>query len=212
MTVVHSEKLLVNSTYPDKFRKDIERRARRKGIDFILGDKLDVPPEGTVGVTTHNGKQIPDADLVVSTAPMLTCSRLLTLLLQVPAYGARPNSSFISTLDQGVVTQSGTVRVNAFLEVVRHPGVFAAGDIIDWEEQKQAVKANTHAGIVAANVLSFLEGKPLKKQYKGSPELILIPLGKVRGLSALPSDVVLIAAVADWRFRVPRLLVGYPGR
>lgn len=116
---------------------------------------------------------------------MSTCSCLLTLLLQVPAYGARPNSSFISTLDQGVVTQSGTVRVNAFLEVVGHPGVFAAGDIIDWEEQKQAVKANTHAGIVAANVLSFLEGKPLKKKYKGSPELIIIPLGKVRGLPML---------------------------
>ena len=55
----------------------------------------------------------------------------------------------------------------------------AAGDIIDWKEQKQAAKANTHVQVVSANVVSFLEGKPYKKKYKGSPEMILIPLGKV---------------------------------
>ncbi|KAL1950022.1 hypothetical protein VTO73DRAFT_5144 [Trametes versicolor] len=163
VTVVHSEKLLVNDTYPDKFRKDIERRARAKGIEFILGDKLDVPPEGTVGVTTRNGKKIPDADLVV------------------PSYGARPNTDFISTLGQNVVTSKGTVRVNEFLEVPGHPGVFAGGDIIDWDEQKQAAKAGTHAQVIIANVTSFLEGKPLKKAYKGSPELIIIPIGKTGG-------------------------------
>lgn len=102
--------------------------------------------------------------------------------MQVPSYGARPNTDFISTLGQNVVTSKGTVRVNEFLEVPGHPGVFAGGDIIDWEEQKQAAKAATHAQVLIANVTSFLEGKPLKKAYKGSPELIVIPIGKVRVL------------------------------
>ncbi|KAI0329006.1 FAD/NAD-P-binding domain-containing protein [Cubamyces sp. BRFM 1775] len=167
VTVVHSEAQLLNHTYPDKFRKDIERRARLRGIDLILGDKLDVPPEGTIGVTTHNGKQLPDVDLVV------------------PAFGSRPNTGFILSLGEGVLTRNGTVRVNEHLEVLGHPGVFAAGDIIEWNEQKQAAKANTHAAVVAANVVSFLEGKPYKKVYKGSYEMILIPLGRTGGAGYL---------------------------
>ena len=35
---------------------------------------------------------------------------------------------------------------------------------------------------VVANVAAFLQGQPFKKAYKGSPEMILIPLGKVRSL------------------------------
>ena len=70
--------------------------------------------------------------------------------------------------------------MNEFLEVRGHPGVFAVGDIVDWQEQKQAVKSMSHAGVVAANVVSFVRGQPLKKKYGGFPEMIVIPLGKVR--------------------------------
>ncbi|KAH9850134.1 FAD/NAD-P-binding domain-containing protein [Lenzites betulinus] len=163
VTIVHSEAKLLNDAYPDKFRDDIERRARARGVDFILGDKLDVPPEGTVGVTTQKGKSISDADLVI------------------PAFGPRPNASFISSLGPNVVTERNTVRVDEYLQVPGHPGVFAAGDIIDYPEQKQATKANNHVKVVVANVISFIENKPLKKAYKGSPDMILIPLGKTGG-------------------------------
>ena len=84
---------------------------------------------------------------------------------------------------EGALTEKNFVRVNKFLEVKGHPGVFALGDIIDWAEQKQAAKAMGHAGVVSANVVSYVEGKPLKKAYKGSPEMILLPLGKVRPVS-----------------------------
>lgn len=100
------------------------------------------------------------------------------------------------------MTAKGTVRVNEFLEVPGHPGVFAGGDIIDWEEQKQAAKAGTHAQVIIANVTSFLEGKPLKKAYKGSPELIIIPIGKVRVLFVVTGGLV-----ADVRVRLCRLAV-----
>ena len=72
------------------------------------------------------------------------------------------------------------MKVNEFLEVAGHPGVFAAGDIIDWKEQKQAAKAGSHTTVVVANIAAFLQGQPPKKAYKGSPEMILVPLGKVR--------------------------------
>lgn len=53
------------------------------------------------------------------------------------------------------------------------------GDILEWPEQKQAGKVMFHAGIIAPNLISFLEGKPQKKVYKGTPEGIIIPIGKV---------------------------------
>ncbi|KAH9891866.1 FAD/NAD-P-binding domain-containing protein [Cubamyces lactineus] len=163
VTVVHSEAQLLNDAYPQTFRRDIERRARLRGIELILEDKIDIPPEATVGVATRNGRHLPDVDLVV------------------PAFGSRPNTGFISSLGEDVLTRRGTVRVNKHLEVPGHPGVFAAGDIIEWNEQKQAAKASTHATVVAANVASFLERRPYQKIYNGSYELILIPLGRTGG-------------------------------
>ena len=78
-----------------------------------------------------------------------------------------------------MLTPRGFIKVKPTLQLPEFPEIFAAGDAIDWEEQKQAMKAMAHASIVAANVVSFVQDKPLKKVYKGSPEMILIPLGKV---------------------------------
>ncbi|RDX48829.1 FAD/NAD(P)-binding domain-containing protein [Lentinus brumalis] len=181
ITLIHSQDLLLNSVYPDKYRKDIERRVRIRNIDVILGDAIENPVEGVTGVTTKNGKSIPDADLVIQ------------------AFGSKPNTEFVKSLGDGVVNEHGFVKVNEFLEVPGHPGVFAVGDIIDWKEQKQAAKANTHIKVVAANVLSFLQGKPLKQKYKGSAEMILIPLGKSGGAGYL--SILWGIILGDWLSR-----------
>ncbi|TBU44038.1 FAD/NAD(P)-binding domain-containing protein [Dichomitus squalens] len=168
VTIIHRDSQLLNAVYPAKYRKDIERRVRSRNIELLLGDSIDLPPSENVnGISTRNGKSLPDVDLVIQ------------------AFGSKPATSFISSLGSDVLTSSGTVRVNEFLEVVGHAGVFAGGDIIDWEEQKQAAKAGGHAAIIVANIISFLQGQPLKKAYKGSPELILIPLGKSGGSAYL---------------------------
>lgn len=59
--------------------------------------------------------------------------------------------------------------------------MFALGDIIEWAEEKQAMKAATHASIVVNNVLVTIGTSPkLKlKEYKGWPELIALTNGKV---------------------------------
>ncbi|KAM5540768.1 hypothetical protein V8D89_005412 [Ganoderma adspersum] len=164
VTIVHRDSQLLNNAYPDKWRKDIERRVRARNINLLLGDSIeDLSSENVNGITTTNGKSIPDADLLIK------------------AFGSTPATGFITTLGADVVTVQGTVKVNEFLEVAGHPGVFAAGDIIDWQEQKQAAKAGSHAGVVVANLAAFLQGQPPKKAYKGSPEMILIPLGKTGG-------------------------------
>ena len=100
--------------------------------------------------------------------------------LQVLTTGPRPNTSFISTLGPDVLTDRGTVRVNPTLQLVSHPDIYAAGDVIDWAEQKQAAKAGAHAAVIIANILSVVAGKTPVAQYKGSLEFIVITNGKVR--------------------------------
>ena len=58
--------------------------------------------------------------------------------------------------------------------------MFAAGDIIDWPEEKQFGKTIGQAPVVAENMVSYLADKPLKKKYSGAPEAILLTNGKVR--------------------------------
>jgi len=57
--------------------------------------------------------------------------------------------------------------------------VFAAGDIIDWPEEKQFGKTVGQAAVVAENIVSYLADKPLRKEYTGSPEAIILTNGKV---------------------------------
>jgi len=69
--------------------------------------------------------------------------------------------------------------VKPTLELVDHPRIFAMGDIIDWKEEKQAMKAMGHKSIVANNVLSVLDQKLALKNYKGTYEIILLSNGRV---------------------------------
>lgn len=57
--------MLLNKTYPDKFRRAIAKSLTAHGVQLVYDDYIDdFPAEGVVGVTTRNGKKL-DADLVV---------------------------------------------------------------------------------------------------------------------------------------------------
>lgn len=66
------------------------------------------------------------------------------------------------------------------MQVRNYPRIFAAGDVIDWDEQKQVTKYYTHANVVARNVIELLAGKQPSALYHGAYELISITNGKVR--------------------------------
>lgn len=70
VTIVQSGTHLLKSTYPDKYRQDVEARLRRHGVDMIFDDRVEtIPAPGAAGVTTRKGVVLPDADLVVSPMP-----------------------------------------------------------------------------------------------------------------------------------------------
>ncbi|KAF8649402.1 hypothetical protein AX16_005843 [Volvariella volvacea WC 439] len=162
VTIVHGDKELLNPTYPDKWRKDVHRRVAERGVNLVLGEYVDDFSTHNGALRTRSGKTIP-ADLVV------------------PARGPRPNTAFIATLGNDVLTPQGFVKVKPTLQLASHPRIFAAGDVIDWKEQKQVGKYPAHAAVVADNVVSVLNDGQPGKVYKGSYELIVITIGKTRG-------------------------------
>lgn len=94
--------------------------------------------------------------------------------------GPVPNTGIIAeSLGQDVLTERKHVKVLPTLQLASHPSIFALGDIIDWNEQKQAAKTSGHSAVVVPNVLSLLNGSKLQKQYKSGPEMILLTNGRV---------------------------------
>ncbi|KAJ7048407.1 hypothetical protein C8F01DRAFT_1213857 [Mycena amicta] len=66
--------------------------------------------------------------------------------------------SLTSSLGPNVLTPAGFVKVKPTLQLQNFPNIFAAGDIIEWAEQKQAIKAQEHGHLMAKNVLAFRGG------------------------------------------------------
>ena len=62
VTIVHSDSQLLNSSYPNKYRKRVENDLTARGVNIIFNDYVD-DFEGTP-VKTRSGRQI-DGDLVV---------------------------------------------------------------------------------------------------------------------------------------------------
>ncbi|KAK0208923.1 hypothetical protein DFS33DRAFT_1306417 [Desarmillaria ectypa] len=183
VTIIHGGSKLLNDAYPDRFRNKMENGMKSRGVEIVYNDYLDdIPASGVESVTTRNGKII-KADLFV------------------PAWGPKPNTGFIASSLPGAITDKGFVKIKPTLQLASYPEIFALGDILDWKEQKQAAKANAHAALISANVLSYLDGKHLK-EYKGSYELILVTNGKNGGAAYF--GVLWGIVLGDWAAKLSK--------
>ncbi|KIY62463.1 FAD/NAD(P)-binding domain-containing protein [Cylindrobasidium torrendii FP15055 ss-10] len=163
VTVVHAQSKVINAAYPDKYRDYAAAGLTARGVELILGDTVDSEiPTGGGKITTRNGKEI-EGDLFVSTR------------------GGLPNTAFLKTLDPSILSSSGHVKVKPTLQVQGHDDIYVMGDIIEWEEQRNAIKAQAHMGIVVPNILSSVAGNPPTKEYKGSYEIIALTNGRNSG-------------------------------
>ncbi|KAJ7637250.1 FAD/NAD(P)-binding domain-containing protein [Mycena polygramma] len=166
VTVVHGQRLLFNDTYPDRFRKAAANHLIGRGVKIQLDSIVENAPAeiGPATVVTTSGLQL-TADLVLKTTG-----------------ATRPNTDFINSLNTDVLTSAGFVKVQPTLQLLNYPNIFAAGDIIEWKEQKQAIKAGAHAALVTKNVLSYINGAALKT-YSTGFEAMLVTNGKRGGIS-----------------------------
>ncbi|KAF8918881.1 FAD/NAD-P-binding domain-containing protein [Mucidula mucida] len=164
VNIIHCRHKLLSDVYPDKFRDAVVTNLEARGIDVVLDDTVDLNlPSGATSVTTHKGKTV-SGDLIL------------------PMWGTKPNTAYIAkSFGRGALAKDSCVRVLPTLQLPDHPEIFALGDMIDWPEVKQALKAIAHAKIVVANVLNYLKDKPLKS-YGGSHEALMLTGGKNDGI------------------------------
>jgi len=164
ITIVHCQDMLLHDAYPQYFRKDVYKDIRKRDVDVVLNDwvdNLEITEAGTI--QTRNGRKL-IADLVV------------------PCRGPKPNTTFV-TLSPGTLSATNHIRVSATLQVMKYPRIFAGGDAIEWDEQKQVAKCHSHASVIASNVVTVLKKKQPMALYKGCYELISISNGKHGGSS-----------------------------
>ncbi|PPR02371.1 hypothetical protein CVT24_011712 [Panaeolus cyanescens] len=179
VTIVHGQPLLLNSSYPKKFRDDAGRRVTSIGVNLVLSDFLDSTDISSNGIVkTRKGKEI-SADLVITTR------------------GFVPNTDFIAaSLGDDTLTESKLAKILPTFQLVNHPRIFAGGDIIDWEEQKQAAKCTGHSAVIAKNVTALSRAQTPSAVYKGQTEAILISIGKSRGTAFI--GVLWGFVLGDW--------------
>ncbi|KAF9480977.1 FAD/NAD(P)-binding domain-containing protein [Pholiota conissans] len=164
VTIVHNENYLMNDIYPRKFRMDLERRLRLRGINVIVDDAVEGQPrvDGRMPLKTRNGAS-------------LRCDLLIA------ARGTTPNTSLFNFILPTPLGSNGYVQVGSTLQVRGHPSIFAAGDIINVPEVKQLVKTTAHAAVVVANIVSYLRNEQPKKVWKPGKEMIIVSNGRNGG-------------------------------
>jgi len=164
ITIVQGNDKLLNEAYSDRFRKYVASQLKARKVDLILGEYVDqFPPSGSGELVFRSGRKLNAGVVAITSGPV-------------------PNTAMIAqSLGQDVITARKHVKVNPTLQLQSHPSIFALGDIIDWNEQKQAFKANGHSSIINANILSLLSGSQPQKSYKTGPEIIVVTNGKNGG-------------------------------
>lgn len=108
-----------------------------------------------------------------------------------------------------MLTPRGQIRIENTFQLKGHDNIYAIGDVIDWQEQKQAAKAPKHAQIAAANILSQISGGPAKKSYTSQTELIIVTNGKVRCCSSHSSPFAHLLTTCHVIAEVRHLIYGH---
>ncbi len=152
---------------------EISEQLATLGVRVVTGSELAYLPPQNVGdlghfmVQTKNGEVI-EADL------WFQC------------YGARANTGFLIGSDyESVMNPNGTIRVDATMQVVDHPNVYAVGDLTDVRESKRADAARQQARVVIANITAQIEGETPDALYEPTKEWVILPLGPNMGASQL---------------------------
>lgn len=153
VTVIHSQPKVLNDAYTDKLRIPLQKQAEEMGIKFILGDSLEAHDfmDSPQTLTTKKGKKLENVDLVIQST------------------GGKVNTQVLQKLVPTLVSRNG-VKVEPTFQVPGYKNIYVVGDLADLPEQKQAMKAPTHATIAAKNVMASINGKALSVSPAGFGE------------------------------------------
>ncbi len=188
ITLIHANSELMERT-PKKAREYARRFLTEKGVRIIFRER----------VIKKNGKKyVTDKGRVVEADLGFLCT------------GIKPNSECISKKIGECLTPTGFVKVNEFLQLEGCENIFGAGDITGIKEEKTAQTAEIHARIAAKNITRLEQGKELIR-YSAGPRIMVISLGKKRGIVTYKSFVAtgiiagilkhLVEIKAMWKYK-----------
>jgi len=90
------------------------------------------------------------------------------LLMLVPPFRGSPAASYMGTIDQ-----AGYIMVDSTMRVLRHEGLYAVGDSVNFAGPKMGHMAVSQGEVAAANVAAELEGDAPVAHYSHEVKLVI---------------------------------------
>jgi len=161
---------LLSGRFPDALRAEVRAQLDKLGVRVLLGTALAEPPPVEPGLCR------PFAVTTTSGVPIAAD-------IWFPCYGLTVNTDYLAGDLPTARRPNGQVAVTNHLRVVGQDRVFAAGDITDLAEMKQAYLAGLHADVVVANIRALIEGCDDLATYEPRGDEIVLPLGPDGGVT-----------------------------
>ena len=168
ITLVHSQKQLLQDGIPDKPRAQILRKVEQNHIKVILDDVVELPDK------IENSVFVPQGAMSTRKGQKLSVDLVMLL------FGSRPETEWLK--DTLPLSDNGFVKVKETLAVDKDgfENVYVAGDIADLQEIKMAARTKGHGAVVATNIFNATKGKKPSQNYKPNTTFLMgITLGKV---------------------------------
>jgi apoptosis-inducing factor 2 len=159
ISLVHSRDHLMPRNNP-KTVAYVENFLLKRGVELVLNERIKEAKKGVF--VTEKGKVLP-YDMAFMTV------------------GTKPNYDFMEKNFSKCLSDRHQIKVDENLRVVGCKNIFAAGDIIDLQEEKTAQNAEHHAHTIVHNILA-LESSREPKKYKSRKRMLVISLGKYNGV------------------------------
>ncbi|XP_008320791.1 ferroptosis suppressor protein 1 [Cynoglossus semilaevis] len=161
VVLVHSRIGLADPELLPSVRQEAKEVLLRKGVELLLGHKVNSLSELRLNKTHKNTVVTTDKGETLITELVINCS------------GLRINSEAYKEELSGCMSNSGALKVNQHLQVLGFTNIFAIGDCADIKEPKMAYHAQLHASVAVNNIICGLSGKQLTSYHTGNVTMLL---------------------------------------
>eukprot|EP01114_Cavostelium_apophysatum_P014712 TRINITY_DN387_c0_g3_i1.p1 TRINITY_DN387_c0_g3~~TRINITY_DN387_c0_g3_i1.p1 ORF type:complete len:381 (-),score=72.83 TRINITY_DN387_c0_g3_i1:72-1214(-) len=174
VVLVSTGNWLGSKTIQGKFQTSLRNQLEAMGVEIIFGERVVIPGDVQTDAVpkvqkrtymTENGREI-EADL------LLLCT------------GGKPNTKICLPHFADKMDAQGRLRVDQFLRIEGYENIFAAGDINDVSELKQALTGRSQERNVTANIKKMINGKPMAP-YKMYSPVVILTLGPKGGVGQI---------------------------
>ncbi|XP_060943547.1 apoptosis-inducing factor 2 [Limanda limanda] len=161
VVLIHSRMSLADPELLPSVRREAEEVLLQKGVELVLGEKVDNLSRLQLNVTSRNMAVTTERGATLTTDLIVCCT------------GQKVNSSAYDSSFSASMAAGGALKVNQHLQVQGHTNVYALGDCTDVKEPKMAYHAQLHAAVAVSNIVNSLRGKQLTSYHTGSVTMLL---------------------------------------